>query len=223
MGSIYSPGVAARTQNLRPGELSAAFVSRVTVHASESRGRLVWLMSVPLSPSRPETVIQHNPWPHRNRTVSGDCLARPSPGDRGSESLEGISQEPSGVSALWNVQGLKSCRLHSSCALNFARFPAHTLFLVQDPTPRLFVLSPPVGTVPRSLFIFYDLETSESTGEVFLSERPLFTLRCEKVWMMPSPKEGTGSSVEGLGVVANHEGGVGARLAKGLRGVNQRK
>lgn len=123
MGSIYSPGVAARTQNLRPGELSAAFVSRVTVHASESRGRLVWLMSVPLSPSRPETVIQHNPWPHRNRTVSGDCLARPSPGDRGSESLEGISQEPSGVSALWNVQGLKSCRLHSSCALNLPGFP----------------------------------------------------------------------------------------------------
>ena len=32
--------------------------------------------------------------------------------------------------------------------------------------------------------------------------------------MITPPKEGTGRRVEGLGVVSNHEGGVGARLAK---------
>lgn len=102
-----------------------------------------------------------------------------------------------------------------------ARFPAQTSFLAQDPPLRLCVLSLPL--VQFSVCVFYDLETSESTGEVFLLECPLFTLRFQKVWMMPRPKEGTGRRVEGLGVVATHEGGVGARRAKGLRGMNQWK
>lgn len=90
---------------------SAQPLCQGTVHASQSRGRLVWLMSVPLSPSRPETVIQHNPRPHRNHTVSGDCLYGPAQVTRDSQSLEG--DLPGAVRGQCSLERarLKSCRL----------------------------------------------------------------------------------------------------------------
>lgn len=191
---------------------------------------MVWLISVPQSPALPETVILHNPRPHMNHTVSGDCLAWPrAPAEQRlsfqagcSESSEVISQELSGSALPLERARCETPRTSFFLHARFARFPAHTSSWFRIPHCA-YVSCLSHWSSSRSLFVFYDLETSESTGEVFLLECPLFTLRFEKVWMMPPPKEGTGRRVEGLGVVANHEGGVGARRAKGLRGMNQWK
>ena len=174
---------------------------------------LVWLILVSQSPAAPEaTLIQHDPWPHVHHIVSVNCLAWPKGpgGQRYSfqagypKSLEVSSQELSRTSAFFGT-----CRVWNPaelviyCTLSFASFPANIFFLVQDPfqdpTLHLIVLSPPIGTVPQSFFVFLTLILWGVLVRCFFQNVPQFRLGCEKVWATPPPKKGLGEGQRVLG------------------------